>query len=327
MAITKDVGKAGHETDLRTCLRQQVDATVRWKGGTYQSSLLHYACDLTPSIEAAAMLVDAGADVDATDDARNTALHVCANHGTEKHVTIARSLLAHGADPVAQNSAGHTALDDAQRAGNDTMRLLLVLAAAEHAQPAPPPRSPAPPPRSPAPDASGAHVIRMEDMYDERTLPASDAGSGDLSPARARASTAPHRTPPHRNPTVPPRSRAATMAAAQAAVRLVDEHECVASPRVSDPFHGTVRQLQQGVLRRLARVFGGWAGGGGHGVARTRARAGHGVAWRGDQAHTRLAATACHLTRVVLWFAVTLPCRYEEPSVEQMKRYITRAVP
>ena len=60
------------------------------------------------------MLVGAGADVNSTDNDDNTPLHVCANHGTERHVTIARHLLDSGADALLTNNDGNTPRDDAQ---------------------------------------------------------------------------------------------------------------------------------------------------------------------------------------------------------------------
>ena len=51
-----------------------------------------------------------------------TLLRVAAYHG---HIEIVRSLLEHGADPLIENSDGHTALDLAERQGHDEVAALL----------------------------------------------------------------------------------------------------------------------------------------------------------------------------------------------------------
>ena len=67
-------------------------------------------------VEAIDVLIKAGADPNAKNDAGNTALHAAAYRGS---VGAIRALLAAGADRNARNVYGATALDIAMREGRD----------------------------------------------------------------------------------------------------------------------------------------------------------------------------------------------------------------
>ena len=107
--ITADLADVAHVGSLKTALDERPEAVVGWKGRDGYS-VLHHVCDSpAPSLEAAKLLVDAGADVNGTSDQGSTPLHVCAT-GSAGHVAVARCLLANGADPSAKDAYGNIPL-------------------------------------------------------------------------------------------------------------------------------------------------------------------------------------------------------------------------
>ena len=70
----------------------------------------------------AKLLIDRGAEVNATDLRGNSALHGAVDAG---HETVAWLLLNQGANPALRNAAGDTALDIARRRGYDEIVKLL----------------------------------------------------------------------------------------------------------------------------------------------------------------------------------------------------------
>ncbi len=76
------------------------------EGNTY----LHYAAQMS-DVRMIGLLMDAGADVDATNDMEETPLHRAAQKGNEEAVEM---LLAYGADINAEDAAGQTPLDVAR---------------------------------------------------------------------------------------------------------------------------------------------------------------------------------------------------------------------
>ncbi|KAL9695579.1 hypothetical protein quinque_014864 [Culex quinquefasciatus] len=90
-----------------------------------------HAAAITADSRCLPMLINAGANVDATCGPRGdskTALHLSAEHG---HVSNVRVLLDAGASFVAKDKNGLTALDLAERSGHDTCVGLLKEAAGE----------------------------------------------------------------------------------------------------------------------------------------------------------------------------------------------------
>lgn len=87
-------------------------ANMEEKGGGLQSTALTAAVE-SGRLEIAIMLMDAGADVDATDAHGRTALHTGVCLGPCFRVDVARRLLAAGADVDGQDEDGKTALHTA----------------------------------------------------------------------------------------------------------------------------------------------------------------------------------------------------------------------
>ena len=78
----------------------------------YKITALHYAADSDGHKEVAELLIAKGADVNAKNKFRSTPLHETAVIG---HKEIAELLIAKGADVNAKNMGGETALDEAKR--------------------------------------------------------------------------------------------------------------------------------------------------------------------------------------------------------------------
>jgi uncharacterized protein len=82
---------------------------------------LHYAAS-GPNAKVVALLLDAGAFVDAEAPNRNTPLMMAARYGTEDSVKL---LLARGADPRRVNDRNMTAVDFARGGGRESLAAML----------------------------------------------------------------------------------------------------------------------------------------------------------------------------------------------------------
>ncbi|XP_059153195.1 ankyrin-2-like [Physella acuta] len=87
-------------------------AHVETKGGELLETPLHIAARTEGGEKCAEMLFKSGADVNATRENGETALHVSARYG---RLSVLRSLLREGANPMTQSKAGETALHIATR--------------------------------------------------------------------------------------------------------------------------------------------------------------------------------------------------------------------
>jgi ankyrin repeat protein len=115
-----DAVKAGDLATMRGLLKQPGSAKIATADGT---TPLHVATDLD-SLEAATLLVRAGADVKAANRYGVTPLYSAALHGNAAMLTL---LLDAGADPNTALAEGETALMTASRVGKlDAMRVLLA---------------------------------------------------------------------------------------------------------------------------------------------------------------------------------------------------------
>ena len=128
--ITIQLVAVGHEADLQKALKVAEGdypvLAVDWKDPHSAKTLLHFACGLCPpSIKAATLLINAGAEVDETDGVHRTPLNVCASEGTSVHVAIAELLLDSNANPAAEDHYGTSALDVALSKKHDEMATLL----------------------------------------------------------------------------------------------------------------------------------------------------------------------------------------------------------
>ena len=125
LEITAGLADPAQLGRLKTALHVRPDSVVGWKGGD-GCSLLHHVCGSPdPSLDAADLLVDAGADVNGTSDQGSTPLHVCAHKGSAGHVAVARYLLARGADPSIKDALSYTPLDFARQDGHTELARLL----------------------------------------------------------------------------------------------------------------------------------------------------------------------------------------------------------
>ena len=89
------------------------------------SAALHAAAE-SGHAEAAALLLDAGADARATTHCGDTPLHFAAREG---HVAMCHGLLAHGVDARAVTRSGAAPLDEARRGGSECEAVVALLEA------------------------------------------------------------------------------------------------------------------------------------------------------------------------------------------------------
>lgn len=134
-AETARSAAAGRELDIHEAaalgraerLRELVDADPACVNARASDGFtpLHYAA-FFDGIEAARLLVEGGADVDAY--ARNEQLEVTPLHSAAaaRRPEIARLLLEHGADPNARQRGGFTAMDAAVQNDDAELRELLL---------------------------------------------------------------------------------------------------------------------------------------------------------------------------------------------------------
>ncbi|XP_046983215.1 protein VAPYRIN-like [Schistocerca americana] len=113
-----EVGAVG---ELRALIA--VGAGVGERGGLPGWTALHWAA-CRGDVEAARLLVGAGAAVDARDDDGWTPLHYAALNG---HAEVAAALLDAGADRRATTDGGRTALDIARRCNDKRMVEMLSI--------------------------------------------------------------------------------------------------------------------------------------------------------------------------------------------------------
>ncbi|XP_074641301.1 uncharacterized protein LOC141899048 [Tubulanus polymorphus] len=116
-ATTKDAYTALHVA-VEKCKPQVVQtllgfgAEVEIKGGTGLETPLHIAARVKDGEKCAEMLLKSGANVNASRENGETALHIAARHGQLKMIN---ALLEEGADPTAQSKVGETALHSSIR--------------------------------------------------------------------------------------------------------------------------------------------------------------------------------------------------------------------
>ena len=123
------------------------DAVVKWNDGHGQT-LVHGACGRDPSLASTRRLLELDADPNSGADVVTvvgttvvgttdnwTPLSYCAEHGTAKHLEIARCLIDHGANRLLKTKTGKTPLDRARQNGHTGMARLLE----EYVAPPPPP--------------------------------------------------------------------------------------------------------------------------------------------------------------------------------------------
>jgi ankyrin repeat protein len=82
---------------------------------------------LLREVEIVRMLLEKGADVNAKDNSRSTALHWAIGTGKPRSVEVVRMLLEKGADVNAKNNVKHTALHDAVRNSNNVAMIRMLL--------------------------------------------------------------------------------------------------------------------------------------------------------------------------------------------------------